>query len=76
MKKIIKPTLIILLVLIIATLGKNVYFAGSQAERDQILEATVWQLSQEGYTKIDFLKDKSDIKVPSKIKEALCMNSE
>lgn len=53
MKKFIKITIIIVLIIIIAILGKKVYFMGDQMEREQILEATIWQLSEEGYTKDD-----------------------
>ncbi|MBB6623904.1 DUF3139 domain-containing protein [Clostridium gasigenes] len=53
MKKIVKIILIIILFFIIAILGKKVYFTGNQIEREQILEATVWQLSEGGYTKDD-----------------------
>lgn len=45
--------LIIILFLIIGTLGTKVYFTGNQIEREQILETTIWQLSEEGYTKDD-----------------------
>lgn len=53
MTKFIKIILIAILFFIIATLGTKLYFAGNQIERDQILESTVWQLSEEGYTKDD-----------------------
>lgn len=53
MKKFIKIILIIILFLIIGNLGTKVYFTGNQIEREQILETTIWQLSEEGYTKDD-----------------------
>lgn len=56
MKKIVTIVLIIILFLFVAILGKKVYFTGNQIEREQILEATIWQLSEEGYTKDD-IKD-------------------
>lgn len=52
-KKIFKIILIIILLLLIINLGKKLYFIGNITEREQILEATVWQLSKEGYTKDD-----------------------
>ncbi|MEG1411828.1 MAG: DUF3139 domain-containing protein [Terrisporobacter sp.] len=53
MTKFIKIILIAILFFIIATLGTKLYFAGNQVEREQILETTIWQLSEEGYTKDD-----------------------
>lgn len=53
MNKFIKIMLIAILFFIIATLGTKLYFNGNQNEREKIIEATVWQLSEEGYNKND-----------------------
>lgn len=53
MTKFTKIILFSILFFIIATLGIKLYFTGDQIERDQILENTIWQLSEEGYTKND-----------------------
>jgi hypothetical protein len=37
-------------------LGGKLYFLGNQSEREEILNATIWQLSKDGYTENEIKK--------------------
>jgi hypothetical protein len=49
MKKYLMMSILIISICCSLFLGSKLYFLGSQSEREEILNSTVWKLSKEGY---------------------------
>lgn len=53
MKKILYCIVLIIFIGLTLFLSGKVYFTGNESEKEEILSATIWKLSEEGYSEND-----------------------